>query len=110
MFKTFNHPFVVDALTFIIFGKYYTNQLSNYLFEPVPCLISYDKTWKFKGFWDSHEDKIRDYCLRTYGNFNNKKLKLDKPANSLDNFVNKIDTSLIFGITNNVYEREIEKV
>lgn len=62
LFKTFTHPFVADILTFIFFGKYHTKKLAESLFEPVPCLLSYDKKWKFKGFWDSHEDKVRMHC------------------------------------------------
>ena len=104
------HPFVVDMLALVIFGKYYTKQMASALFEPVGCLLSYDKKWKFKGFWDSHEEKIRMHCVESYGKFTNTKQKVEKQESYMQSMANKIDTKAIFGITNNFYEREIEKV
>ena len=62
LFKTFTCPRVVDALALVVFGKYYTRELSQRLFEPTERLLSYDKKWKFKGFWDSHEERVLQYC------------------------------------------------
>lgn len=52
--KTFSNSYVADTLSLVIFGKYYSSDLAECLFQPIDRLISYDKKWKFKGFWDSH--------------------------------------------------------
>lgn len=62
LLRSFGNEFVVNALALIIFGKYYSENLMESLFEPIERLLSYDKKWKFKGFWDSHEDRILLYC------------------------------------------------
>ena len=63
LFKSFRDSFMMDALALVVFGKYHTKELADCIYEPIPCLLSYDKKWKFKGFWDSHEDKISKYCI-----------------------------------------------
>jgi hypothetical protein len=106
LFKTISHPFVIDSLTMIVFGKYYTKSLAASLFEPVPCLLSYDKKWKFKGFWDTHEDKVRLYCADNYAKFTNMKAELSESRSESSSFSSsRVDTRAIFGITNNFYER-----
>lgn len=50
-------------MAIVVVGKYYTKNISECLFQPIDRLLSYDKKWKFKGFWDSHEDKLNHYCL-----------------------------------------------
>lgn len=69
LFKTFTHPFISNTLAFIFLGKYHTRQLAEALFDPVPCILSYDKKWKFKGFWDSHEEKVKAYCTEAFHKF-----------------------------------------
>lgn len=43
-----------DTLIFILFSKYYPKTLTHKLLNPVDNLLSYNKEWKFKGFWDGH--------------------------------------------------------
>lgn len=63
LLKNLNSELILDTIALMIFGKYYTPDLMNCLFSPADRLISYDKKWKFKGFWDSHQDKINKYCM-----------------------------------------------
>jgi type IV secretory pathway VirB6-like protein len=63
LLKNLNSQLILDTIALMIFGKYYTTDLMNCMFSPVDRLMSYDKKWKFKGFWDSHEDKITNYCM-----------------------------------------------
>jgi hypothetical protein len=65
-------------IIFCLFGKYYPKSLTNKLLHPVGTLLSYNKQWKFKGFWDGYEDKINDYCSRNFYQEKNVKSDLSK--------------------------------
>jgi hypothetical protein len=55
-----------DFLIFCLFGKYYTTILRDKLMCAIEKPTSYSKEWKFKGFWDTHEDTINEYCAKVY--------------------------------------------
>jgi hypothetical protein len=88
-------------MALVVLGKYHTKSLANTLFDPVPCLLSYDKKWKFKGFWDSHEEKVRLFCADNYAKFTNR--KPTKEHTSEISPQSKVETKAIFGTTNNFY-------
>jgi len=77
--------------------------MANTLFNPIPCLLSYDKKWKFKGFWDSHEEKVRLFCADNYAKFTDRKPKQESLSELSSS--RKNENHAIFGITNNFYER-----
>ena len=45
------------------------------LLNPIDTLLSYNKEWKFKGFWDGHEDRVNEFCAKTF--YQDKSLKSD---------------------------------
>jgi hypothetical protein len=34
--------------------------------HPIEKPLSYSKKWKFKGFWDSYQSNINEYCSDIY--------------------------------------------
>lgn len=56
----------IDFVIFAFFGKYYSSTLCVKLIHPVEKPLSYSKKWKFKGFWDSYQNNINEYCTVTY--------------------------------------------
>lgn len=107
LFKNITNPLLVDTLALVAFGKYYTRPLMDCLYEPVDRLLSYDKKWKFKGFWDTYEDRVMQYCVEHY--HSSSENRLPEPS-LMESISRRIDTLSVFGVTNNFYEREIEKV
>jgi hypothetical protein len=51
--------------------------------HPIEKPLSYSKKWKFKGFWDTYQNNINEYCVPTYFP-NEKKIISDIYAESED--------------------------
>ena len=104
----------IDAVVFALFGKYYSSTLCVKLMHPVERPLSYSKKWTFKGFWDSYQDNVVNYCTEAY--FGNEKSIVGDILNqstSKSAPVQKKYTSemkSIFGMGTNFYEREVEKI
>ena len=54
LFKSIRTSKFLDNILITLFGRYYSRDLSMKLFNPSERILSYNKQWKFKGFWDSH--------------------------------------------------------
>lgn len=54
LLNNIRNKYLSEVLIFLLFSKYYPKSLTHKLLNPVDNLLSYNKEWKFKGFWDGH--------------------------------------------------------
>jgi len=77
LLNNLRNKFLSEVLIFLLFSKYYPKSLTHKLLNPVDSLLSYNKEWKFKGFWDGHEEKLNNYCSRMFYSQEKSNLKSD---------------------------------
>lgn len=61
-----SNPLFIDFVVFCFFSKYYSSTICVKLMHPIEKPLSYSKKWKFKGFWDSYQNNVNEYCVPTY--------------------------------------------
>lgn len=71
LISNIHNQLFLDFVIFCLFSKYYSSTICVKLMHPIEKPLSYSKIWKFKGFWDSYQNNINEYCVPTY--FSNEK-------------------------------------
>lgn len=65
-------------------------------------LLSYNKEWKFKGFWDGHEEKVNAFCANMFYQ-QERNMGLGKDDSETKGKSGNYDKSSVFGTTANYY-------
>lgn len=63
LLKNITNQLVTETIVLALFGRYYSSALANIILKPILSVKSYDKVWKFKGFWDNYQASINKYCV-----------------------------------------------
>jgi hypothetical protein len=111
LLSNIRNPLFSDFLIFCFFGKYYTPALRAKLMNAVAKPMSYSKKWKFKGFWDTYQTHINDYCSQVYfpnlQDTNCEPFQITKEEKTQQKPKEKRS---IFGMGPNFYDQEVEKI
>jgi hypothetical protein len=113
LLNNIHNKLLCETIIFILFGSYYPKTITHKLLNPIENILSYNKEWKFKGFWDAHQDKINEHCSKTF--YHDKSLKSDLAKDNQNTLTKTINLTeqkslSVFGAPSNYYEREVEKV